>query len=327
MGTGGIGTGEIYLLEGNHDLGRNESRMGHLLAVRDFCKLHIIFHYLAILIKDLEIDIRIYPIGAIGDDAAAGELYEMMKNTGMDMEFVAVMKKTPTLHSVCFLYPDHSGGNITESQSASSKVTADMISGAEKILRKYKSIVLAVPEIPLASRMELINMGNRYHAYVLGSFLIDEIDTVMTQDLLKKINLLSVNLDEAAAIARLPLNSSIEEIVHGCIKEAIKINPGMRLCITCGSRGMYGYDRGKVEFMSVLNTEVNNTAGAGDAVLSGIITGIILGLPFIGDKKRSCIRLGRLIGAMSVTSEDTINFNINLQNLLKFQEIHGEDIL
>jgi hypothetical protein len=136
VGTGGIGTGTIYLLEGNHNLGRNESRRGHRLAVKDFCKLHIIFHYLAILVQDLNINTRIYPVGAIGDDAAAEELFDMMKNTGMEMEFVFFMENTPTLHSVCFLYPDFSGGNITESQSASSKISAGMIAGVEKIIKK-----------------------------------------------------------------------------------------------------------------------------------------------------------------------------------------------
>jgi hypothetical protein len=47
IGIGGIGAGIMYSLHGEHDLGRNESRLGELLDSRDYCKLHIIEHYIA----------------------------------------------------------------------------------------------------------------------------------------------------------------------------------------------------------------------------------------------------------------------------------------
>ena len=50
IGVGGLGTGIFFALEGNHTLGRNESRPGQLLDVRDYCKLHIVIHYIAKLL-------------------------------------------------------------------------------------------------------------------------------------------------------------------------------------------------------------------------------------------------------------------------------------
>ena len=47
IGVGGIGSGIMYSLYGKHDLGRNESRLGELLDSRDYCKLHILEHYIA----------------------------------------------------------------------------------------------------------------------------------------------------------------------------------------------------------------------------------------------------------------------------------------
>ena len=49
FGTGGIGSGVIYHLESDRPLGRNESRMAHKLEQEDFCKLHIILHYVSAL--------------------------------------------------------------------------------------------------------------------------------------------------------------------------------------------------------------------------------------------------------------------------------------
>ncbi|HET8636983.1 MAG TPA: hypothetical protein VFL96_09045, partial [Acidobacteriaceae bacterium] len=49
VGIGGIGTGVVFRLEGAHSLGREESREATLLPGRDFCKLHIVEHYIAAL--------------------------------------------------------------------------------------------------------------------------------------------------------------------------------------------------------------------------------------------------------------------------------------
>ncbi len=327
VGTGGIGTGRIYRLVGNHDLGRNESRMGHLLAVKDFCKLHIIFHYISVLIKDLEIKTEIYPIGAVGDDPEGKELFHMMKESGMNMKFVRTIENAPTLYSVCYLYPDSSGGNITENQSASSMVSSRMMADAEAILSRHKSIVVTAPEVPLSSRIALIELAARNHACVVASFVPEEIEKISGGSLLKKIDILSVNLDEAAALGKVSAKAPTDTIIQKCIASTTRVNPQIRLCITCGSHGLVGYDKGESRQLDALTVPVQNTAGAGDAVISGMITGLVLGFPFISDGSPSCISLGRLLSAMSVISPDTINFDINLRQLLHFQKMHNEHIL
>jgi hypothetical protein len=50
IGTGGIGSGTFFALKGDHTLGREESRAGRFLDRRDYCKLHIIEHYVAVLL-------------------------------------------------------------------------------------------------------------------------------------------------------------------------------------------------------------------------------------------------------------------------------------
>ena len=49
IGVGGIGSGRFFAVEGNHTLGREESRGGRFLDRRDYCKLHIISHYVRAL--------------------------------------------------------------------------------------------------------------------------------------------------------------------------------------------------------------------------------------------------------------------------------------
>ena len=72
VGVGGIGTGTIIALRGNHTLGRNESRMGEALDARDYCKLHIVEHYIAVLMGSNEnpSKFKVFAVGNVGDDPA-----------------------------------------------------------------------------------------------------------------------------------------------------------------------------------------------------------------------------------------------------------------
>src|SRR5690348_17315570 len=71
VGTGGIGGGMIFDLEGDQTLGREESRAARLRPARDFCKLHIIAHYPAAL---LPAPFSVHPVGAVGLDDPGREM-------------------------------------------------------------------------------------------------------------------------------------------------------------------------------------------------------------------------------------------------------------
>ena len=47
---GGIGSGMFFRLNGDATLGREESRSGYFLDRNDYCKLHIITHYVKALL-------------------------------------------------------------------------------------------------------------------------------------------------------------------------------------------------------------------------------------------------------------------------------------
>jgi hypothetical protein len=72
VGTGGIGTGLFYRLEGNHAIGREESRRAHRLQRRDACKQHIVLHYLATLLRDLGCPVTVTPVGPWATMSTAG---------------------------------------------------------------------------------------------------------------------------------------------------------------------------------------------------------------------------------------------------------------
>ena len=59
IGVGGIGSGRFFKLNGNHTLGREESRSGQFLDTQDYCKLHIISHYVKVLLGK---DFAVFPL-------------------------------------------------------------------------------------------------------------------------------------------------------------------------------------------------------------------------------------------------------------------------
>lgn len=320
IGTGGIGAGLMYRLTDNRPLGRNESRPAFKVDQRDYCKQHIILHYVSVLARDLKRRLRVLPIGAVGEDELGERLCGEMKGAGMDLTHVRRIRGTPTLYAVCYLFPDGAGGNLTEAESASAKVSPAAVRRAAAELRTKgkQSMVVAAPEVPLTSRIELLRQGRRHGAYNIASFVPEEMKEMKRAKILPLVDLLALNIDEAALLGGRRSDSNAESIVAACARRVEKENPDARLIVTNGVHGAYGCENGTTTFLPALKMSVKNTAGAGDAFLSGVMLGLILDLPFTSRGTASCLHLGRAVAALKVTSPHTIHFGIDLKSLRTF---------
>ena len=183
LGVGGIGSGTFFLLNGEHTLGREESRSGHFIDRRDYCKLHIISHYVKVLLGDI---ITVLPIGKVGDDEAGQRLMGEMKAAGLDLRYVQIIPGMQTLYSFCFVYPDGSGGNLTTDNSACDLVVGEDVARAEADFAAYQArgIALAVPEVSLAARQKLLQMGTKYDFWRVAVFTSAEIEPAIELGLL-----------------------------------------------------------------------------------------------------------------------------------------------
>jgi sugar/nucleoside kinase (ribokinase family) len=331
VGTGGIGSGIFFSMSSNQTLGRNESRMARLLPVKDFCKLHILMHYIAVLLGAKEGgDFQSFPIGKVGNDDIGKNLIRQMKETGMATGSIDTVDKSNTLFSVCFQYPDHSGGNITTENSASSQVLPEDISF---FFQQFKlsgkgEIILAAPEVPLVTRMKLLEYGRQRGSLNAASILSTEVDEFRRMKGFEMVDILSVNIDEARSIAEIKDESeSGETVIDVCIKALVNLNPSISILITDGPNGSYCYSNNSMEHTPVPHVSVVSTAGAGDAFLSGTLAGLCCGLPlskgnsdleFSGTPLKSAVELGTLLASLSVTSHDTIHPEANAEFLYRF---------
>jgi sugar/nucleoside kinase (ribokinase family) len=240
IGTGGIGSGIFFSLKGNETLGREESRMATLLPYKDYCKQHIIMHYIAVLLgAQVDGNFESFPIGKVGNDQTGKRLIEQMNSAGMDTGHVKISHEHATLFSVCFQYPDHAGGNITTAESASSTVLPDDIDEFFANFNKAsaKEIILAAPEVSLETRIKLLEHGRQRGSLNITSLQSSEISEFKKSNGFNLTDILFINLDEAKSIAGIDETATVENIVVSAIRNLSEINNGLTVFITCGPGG------------------------------------------------------------------------------------------
>ena len=318
IGTGGIGSGQCFLVNGNHTLGREESRSGQLLDARDYCKQHIILHYVKILLGQ---DFPVMPIGKLGDDERGRALYGEMEETGFLMNMVHQVPRLSTLYSFCFLYPDGSGGNLTTENSASAQVDSAFIHSAIHEIAKIgkRAMIVAVPEVPLSARKTLLDIGSQQGLFRAASFTSGEVREAMDAGMLAGVDLIALNIDEASAVSgSSPPGAGAAFVVNSAIKVLRSHHRHIMVSVTAGDRGSWCWDGHHIHRFPAIKTDAISTAGAGDAFFSGLLCGLAVGLTLFEAQQ-----LATILAGLSVTSPHTIHHGIERKTLLQFMQASG----
>ncbi len=310
IGVGAVGTGTFFQLSGNHTLGREESRGGHYLGQKDYCKLHIISHYVKAMAGA---EFKVTLISKVGEDDAGAKLIDEMSEAGLELDFIEQSKDSPTLYAFCFVYPDGSGGNLSTIDSASSQVDVKSVANAELEFECFNGagVALAAPEVSLDARVKLLELATKYNYFRVASFVSEEILSACESGILCNVDLLSINLDEAAAAVGLQINESNSlAIVEAATKEFRSKNKNIKVAITNGKNGSWVWDGDSITKLPSCKVTVVTTAGAGDAFLSGLIVGLTAGLTL-----KEAQQLGTLAGGVSVSSPNAININLGKKTI------------
>jgi len=333
VGVGGIGSGLFFALEGQHTLGRNESRPARLLNIHDYCKLHIISHYIAILLgaEPSGSPFHVVPVGKVGDDDAGRRMIQEMAAVGIDTQYVDILQDRPTLLSVCFQYPDGSGGNVTTSESAASALTHRDVDRCAELLASgdSHSIALAAPEVPIETRDHLLKLADRHHAFCAASFTSSEMQTAGREGMLSHVDLLAMNEDEAGMLVGETFDAAnAQAFLDRCADTLRAYQPLIQIIVSLGKQGAFAFAHGTWDYCPAANVPVVSTAGAGDALLAGVLSALAVGMPFIrpgpartsfSDRPlESALDFGALLAAYTVTSPHTIHPDANLETLLSF---------
>lgn len=317
VGTGGIGTGMLFISDKLETFARSESRMVFLSDAKDYCKQQIVLHYTSVLTKG---QAQVIPIGCVGVDSIGEMLLREMQDDGMDTRFIKRSKKNPTTISICVQYPDKEGFNFTARNSASEEVTVEYVLKSLKQLDIDSQTILAIiPEVPIESRYQMLCYGQKMGAFNAITIPVSEAEYFLNRGALKLVDLLAVNREEAEALSGITGDGqSVSEALYNKIR---KQNSGAALIVTDGEEGIFTFCANSFEKVNPLPVKVINTTGAGDACLGGVLAGIILGLPlqkgnndvvFGETPLRSAVELGAVCAGMAIELEDTIAKDINI---------------
>ena len=320
VGTGGLGTGIFFALEGDETVGREESRGGYLLDSRDYGKLHIVCHYVSALLSD---DFLVVPVGRVGQDPAGQSVRRDLQDAGVATSHVSVDQTRPTMFSVCFTYPSGEGGNLTALNSASSEVSAADIEAARPLFHRFRGrgIALAVPEVPMAARDTLLRQAAEHEFLRIGSFVTAELRTGAAGELLSLLDVLAINKDEAAALAGCDPAASPASVVEAAAGVVRSTYPQLSLVVTVGPDGSWVWDGRELIRDPGIETHSRNAAGAGDAHLGGVIAGLAAG---VGLAEANCF--ATIVSALKVRSPDTISSDLDVAAVMAAAAAAGRTI-
>lgn len=334
VGVGGLGAGIFFALEGLNTLGRNESRPGELLDVRDFCKLHIVIHYVARLLGNQ--CFRVFPIGKVGSDGPGQFVLNEMIKVGIETRFVQAIADKPTMFSVCFQYPDGTGGNITTNNSAAADLNPRDLEGLEigTVIAGPKTIALSLPEVSLEVRQRFLETATRAGAFRAGSLVAAEIAGAKQAGMFELLDLIALNEDEAAELIGPDFSPDcLEACMTRCVRFLSLRYPHLRMVISIGKNGAFGLDREGWNYCPAPQVEVASTAGAGDCLLGGILAAMAAGLPLLNRLPtrrilaerplETALEFGVLLASYKVTSPHTIHPDASLASLIEFAKRIG----
>jgi sugar/nucleoside kinase (ribokinase family) len=337
IGVGGIGWGQFLRLGGARTLGRNESRSAQLVDARDYCKLHIVLHWVAALTRQDDVPPHIVAVGNVGDDEPGRRLLDEMGVAGIDTRGVAVVPDRPTTYSVALQYPDGAGCNVTSSNGASASLTPSRVRQAAASIPSTATepIAIALPEVPMRTRRAFLAALNGRPAFRVASFTSAEIRGALRDGHLADVDLLALNEDEAASLLGRQLDHAAPREFLGDLASALTaLQPEIQIALTAGARGAFGFHRGLWDHCRApRDLPVVSTAGAGDAFLAGVIAAQLAGLPLanadhsgssLSDRGvASGLDLGVLVAALKIGAADTIPAEAGRSNVLALADRLG----
>jgi sugar/nucleoside kinase (ribokinase family) len=262
-----------------------------------------------------------------------------MGDVGIDTSFVEILRERPTLFSVCFQYRDGAGGNITTNNSAAANLSSPDI---DRIREQFaidptRTIALAAPEVSLSVRKYFLATASQAGAFRAASFVSGEIAAARESEIFKLLDLVALNEAEAAELLGCHFSESeFEPFVEACLSFVKHSYPSTRLIVSLGARGVLGFAGEHWNFCPAPSVRVASTAGAGDALLAGVISGLAAGMPFLrsgrsgkradGPPLQSALELGAMLASYSVTSPHTIHPSASLDTLVEFMRASGVQI-
>jgi sugar/nucleoside kinase (ribokinase family) len=199
------------------------------------------------------------------------------------------------------------------------------------------AVALSAPEVSLETRTHFLKMAGKHGAFRAASFTTAEVAPARELGMFANLELVSLNEGEAAVLAGCVFEASQPRLFLQACEQVLRTNyPKLRLVVTAGRLGAFAYSEGTWDFCPAPRVNVASTAGAGDALLGGLIVGEVSGLPFIRREHSldrasigtvgSALDFAVLLASYTATSPHTIHPEASKEALLAFASQIGVEL-
>ncbi len=170
----------------------------------------------------------------------------------------------------------------------------------EEIVKKHDHLVL---EMDLNEQIAepLINLAERYHKPVFS--IVGNMSVILARpDLLKKTACFICNEIEASKFfGDEAFTTFSPDKMMACLPDAAREAGIGSMVVTMGERGAVYFENDTAGFCPVVETEVVDTSGAGDAFFSGTVMGLIRGIPL-----PEAVKYGARLAAATIGTDKTV---------------------
>lgn len=227
-------------------------------------------------------------IAKTGNDIFGREATALFNREGIDTSYMTVDSENPS--GIALISVDEDGENtIVVAQGANAALLASDLSAAKEKLVQAK-VVLAQLEIPL----ETVEWVAGLRAETKSIFILNPAPACsLSDDLLKKISIITPNETEASILTGIPVHNKTTATQAAL---QLKRKGVLAVVITLGAEGALLLDKEEPEFIKASPVKAVDTTAAGD-VFNGALAMAIAE----GSSLNEAVRYGCAAASLSVT--------------------------
>ncbi|PID58289.1 ribokinase [candidate division KSB3 bacterium] len=266
-----------------------------------------IAHNLALL------DVPVYLLSAVGDDAAGRELSEQTRRAGVRLEHLRIVPGECSGTYLSVLDDKRDLAVAVSDMDITQKIDPEYLTQYEDLFKQSCFVVLET-NLPLESLRYAAGLC-RIHRI---PYLIEPVSVEKSQKLLDMagpLDTISPNLPELIAVAQkmgkdvtLETFAATEEELEALVQSVRgKFN---RMLVTLGPKGVYAFqkDRGQGRLFPALAARTRNVNGAGDAFVAGFVCGC-----FHKFSAESSVSFGLAAACLTLQSEQSVNNDVSFK--------------
>lgn len=253
-------------------------------------------------ITRLGIDTRL--ITAIGNDSNGEIIKDKANQLGINLSNSLFLENERTATYMAILHDNNDLNIAISDMSIMDKINPEIIYNRRKIIENAKLTVLDT------------NLREDTLEYILKNinqdFFVDTVSTTKAKkilNLLPYIHTLKPNKYEAELLSGIKINNETDIIDSGkiLIKKGLK-----RVFLTLGEEGLYYFDKENIIKVKSKKLQAENTIGAGDAFISGLVYSKYNNLSI---EETIYISVGA--SRVAIKDIDTISKKLNIENIKK----------